>query len=247
MIAADNIAKTYGGRVALAPTTMTFAAGQTTVLIGPSGCGKTTLLRILLGLTPPDSGRVRFDDAVLGGTTMREIRHRVGYIIQDGGLFPHLTARANAALLARHLGKSGDWIDARMGELARLARLPGDALERYPQQLSGGQRQRVALIRALMLDPPYLLLDEPLGALDPMTRHALQRDLKEIFATMGKTVLLVTHDLHEAAFFAGEIILMREGVMVQRGPLEELLEHPAQPFVTEYIRAQRADPRLALQ
>jgi osmoprotectant transport system ATP-binding protein len=247
MIAAGNIAKSYAGRVALAATTINFAAGQTTVLIGPSGCGKTTLLRILLGLTSSDSGRVSFDNTVLGGSTMRAIRHRVGYIIQDGGLFPHLTARGNAALLARHLGKSEDWIHARIGELARLAQLPGDALDRYPQQLSGGQRQRVALIRALMLDPPYLLLDEPLGALDPMTRHALQRDLKEIFATLGKTVLLVTHDLHEAAFFAGEIILMREGVMVQRGSLEALLDHPAHPFVTEFIRAQRADPRLALQ
>ncbi|MFN0317323.1 MAG: ATP-binding cassette domain-containing protein [Burkholderiales bacterium] len=247
MIAADNIAKSYGGRVALAPTTITFAAKQTTVLIGPSGCGKTTLLRILLGLTPPDSGRLSFDESVLGGTTMREIRHRVGYIIQDGGLFPHLTARGNVALLARHLGKPNDWIGARIAELTRLARLPEDVLERYPQQLSGGQRQRVALIRALMLDPPYLLLDEPLGALDPMTRHALQRDLKDIFAALDKTVLLVTHDLHEAAFFAGEIVLMREGAIVQRGPLEELLDHPAQPFVTEYIRAQRADPRLALQ
>ncbi len=244
MIAVDNVTKSYGGHVALAPTTMTFATGLTTVLIGPSGCGKTTLLRILLGLTPPDSGRVSFDASILSTGTLREIRHRVGYIIQDGGLFPHLTARANATLLARHLGKPDDWIGHRIGELSQLAQLSEDTLDRYPQQISGGQRQRVALIRALMLDPPYLLLDEPLGALDPMTRYALQRDLKNIFATLHKTVVLVTHDLHEAAFFAGEIALMRDGVILQRGQLEEFLDCPAEPFVSEFIGAQRADPRL---
>jgi osmoprotectant transport system ATP-binding protein len=147
--------------------------------------------------------------------------------------------------MARFLGWPSDRVESRCRELADLARIPVDALARYPKDLSGGQRQRVAVMRALMLDPPVLLMDEPLGALDPMTRHALQTDLKEIFARLGKTVVLVTHDMHEAAHFAHEIVLMREGRIVQRGTVDDLLARPAEPFVTEFIRAQRADARLA--
>ena len=130
-------------------------------------------------------------------------------------------------------------IEERITELAKLVRIPADALGRYPQQLSGGQRQRVGIMRALMLDPPLLLLDEPLGALDPVTRYELQAELKSIFESLGKTVVLVTHDMGEAAYFGDEIIMMREGRVVQRGTLAEMRDNPAEPYVIDFIRAQR--------
>lgn len=245
MLSIDRLAKTIHGQPVLHPTTLAFQPGRTTVVVGPSGCGKTTLLRLLLGLTLPDSGTVTLDNVQLSAKNAETLRHRVGYVIQDGGLFPHLTARDNVTLLARFLGKRAADTQRRLRELAELAQIPLDMLERYPKNLSGGQRQRVALMRALMLDPPVLLMDEPLGALDPMIRFGLQHDLRAIFARLSKTVVLVTHDMHEAAYFAQEIVLMREGRVLQRGSLDDLLEHPAEPFVTEFIRAQRADPRLA--
>lgn len=245
MISLDGVAKAFGRVPALAAATLSFAPGRTTVVIGPSGCGKTTLLRLILGLTPPDTGRVTLDGQVLTQANAAQLRHHVGYVIQDGGLFPHLTAQRNVTLLARFLGRSQEEVDRRTAQLAELVRIAPAVLARYPRELSGGQRQRVALMRALMLDPPALLMDEPLGALDPMTRHALQTDLKRIFGELRKTVVLVTHDMHEAAHFADEIVLMCEGRVVQAGTLDDLLLRPAAPFVTEFIRAQRADARLA--
>jgi osmoprotectant transport system ATP-binding protein len=166
----------------------------------------------------------------------------MGYVVQDGGLFPHLTAAGNAALLARWLGKSATWIVNRTHELADLTHFPLDGLDRFPAQLSGGQRQRVGLVRALMLDPAVLLLDEPLGALDPLVRADLQDDLREIFRRLGKTVVLVTHDLAEAAHFADDVILLRDGRIVQRGPFDDLLRRPADDFVVRFIQAQRVIP-----
>ena len=241
----QDLSKSFGGRLALVPTSLDFAAGRTTVLLGPSGCGKTTLLKLMLGLVAADAGTVRFHGEPVVAARVDALRHRIGYVIQEGGLFPHLSARDNVALMARYLGREAAWIRRRMAELAGLTHLPVDLLARFPAQLSGGQRQRVALMRALMLDPEVLLLDEPLGALDPMTRHRLQHDLKAIFTNLARTVVLVTHDMHEAAWFADEIVLMREGRVVQRGSLDDLLQRPAEAFVTEFIRAQRADPRLA--
>jgi osmoprotectant transport system ATP-binding protein len=245
VISVDSISKSFGSVAALAPTTLNFAPGRTTVVIGPSGCGKTTLLRLMLGLLVPDSGTVLLDGETLTPDNAQALRHRIGYVIQEGGLFPHLSAETNVTLMARFLRRPEQEVRRRCVELADLARIPAEVLVRYPRNLSGGQRQRVALIRALMLDPPVLLMDEPLGALDPMTRFGLQSDLKDIFARLVKTVVLVTHDMHEAAHFADEIVLMREGRVVQRGTLDDLLARPAEPFVTEFIRAQRADRRLA--
>lgn len=239
-----DLSKSFDGRLALAPTSLDFAPGRITVLVGPSGCGKTTLLKLMLGLVVPDTGTVRFRGEPVVASRAAALRHRIGYVIQEGGLFPHLSARDNVALMARYLGREVAWIQRRLIELAELVHLPADLLACYPAQLSGGQRQRVALMRALMLDPEVLLLDEPLGALDPMTRHRLQLDLRSIFISLGRTVVLVTHDMHEAAWFANEIVLMRAGRVVQRGALDDLLQRPADAFVTEFIRAQRADPRL---
>jgi osmoprotectant transport system ATP-binding protein len=234
-----NVSKTFGRQEALLPTDLTVPPGRTTVLIGPSGCGKSTLLRLLVGLTAPDAGAVLFEGTPVTPATALGLRRRLGYVIQDGGLFPHLTARGNVTLMARYLGWDRPRTEARLAELAALTRFPAEGLGRYPVQLSGGQRQRVGLMRALMLDPHALLLDEPLGALDPLIRSDLQDDLRRIFKTLGKTVVLVTHDLGEAAFFADRIVLMRAGRVVQQGTLDELWRSPVDPFVREFIQAQR--------
>jgi len=240
MITVENVSKTYGGQTALAPTSLTLTPGKTTVLIGPSGCGKSTLLRLMVGLIAPDTGQVVIGDTPLTPQNVQGRRHEIGYVIQDGGLFPHLTAGRNVSLLARFLGKTSGEIEKRMDELAGLVQLPRESLSRYPSGLSGGQRQRIGLMRALMLDPPLLLFDEPLGALDPITRSELQEQLKAIFARLNKTVVLVTHDMGEAAYFGDAIVLMRAGQIVQAGTLEDLLQRPSEKYVTDFIRAQRS-------
>ncbi len=238
----EQASKHYGQVAALDRIDLEFGAGCTTALIGSSGSGKSTILRLLLGLEWPDAGGVRVDGHVLERANLFALRRRVGYVIQEGGLFPHLTTLGNLALLPRHLG----WSDARIREraeaLATLTHLPADALRRYPAELSGGQRQRVALMRGLMADPDALLLDEPLGALDPIVRHELQDELKQIFSRLGKTVILVTHDLAEAAWFADRLVLLSHGTVVQDGSFAELRDHPATDFVRQFVQAQRRLP-----
>jgi osmoprotectant transport system ATP-binding protein len=234
-----DVGKRYGEHVALQPTSLSVARGKTTVLIGPSGCGKSTLLRLIIGLVEPDSGSIEFDGALIGPDNIDNVRRRTGYVIQEGGLFPHLTARNNATLMARYLGRKNEVTKQRLSELCQLTRLSESLVDRYPLELSGGQRQRVSLMRALMLSPELLLLDEPLGALDPLVRASLQKDLKEIFAGLKQTALLVTHDLAEAAYLGDEIVLMNEGRIVQQGSIADLREGPADPFVSEFINAQR--------
>ena len=170
MFSLKNVSKSFGNVQVLKPTTVQFRTGESTVLIGPSGCGKSTLLRILVGLIAPDSGTIEFDGTQLTTKNIENLRLRMGYVIQDGGLFPHLTARQNVGLLASHLGWAKDKVRSRVDELAELTRLSVVALDRYPAQLSGGQRQRIGIMRALVLDPTVILLDEPMGALDPMVR-----------------------------------------------------------------------------
>jgi osmoprotectant transport system ATP-binding protein len=240
MFTLRGVRKSFGTVPALGPLDLEIAPGRTTVVIGPSGCGKSTLLRLMIGLLTPDAGTVRFADRPLTPDSAQALRRRMGYVIQEGGLFPHLSAAANVSLMARWLGWDRLRCEARMAELARLAHLPADALARHPQALSGGQRQRVALMRALMLDPEVLLLDEPLGALDPMIRFDLQAELRDIFRALRKTVVMVTHDLGEAAHFADHAVLLREGSIVQQGPLGDLVDRPADPFVERFVTAQRA-------
>jgi osmoprotectant transport system ATP-binding protein len=239
MFALDRVTRGFAGVPLFDSLDLTIEAGRTTVLIGPSGCGKSTLVRLLLGLLWPESGEVRFDGQALMRATVRALRRRMGYVIQGGGLFPHLTARGNAALMARHLGWERTRIDDRVTELTALTRFPADALDRYPAQLSGGQRQRVALMRGLMLDPDVLLLDEPFAALDPMVRHRLQSELREVFRTLGRTVVMVTHDLGEAAFLGDDIVLLDAGRVVQRGSAHDLVERPAGAFGEAFVSAQR--------
>jgi osmoprotectant transport system ATP-binding protein len=240
MLSLTGISKRYAGVAALDDVSLDIQRGGTTVLIGPSGCGKSTLLRILIGLVRPDAGHVTFDGARLTAANALQIRRRVGYVVQDGGLFPHLTARQNIILMAKYLGWPAARIDARVTELAALTHFPVDGLDRYAGELSGGQNQRVSLMRALMLKPEVLLLDEPLGALDPMIRFDLQTELREIFTTLAQTVVMVTHDLAEATFIGHRIVLMRDGRIVQHGNLDTMLRKPADEFVTRFIRAQRS-------
>jgi len=240
MLELINVSKKFGQTQVVEPTDLVVQPGRTTVLIGPSGCGKSTLLRLMIGLIETDTGSVRFEGAELSPANAMVLRRRMGYVLQDGGLFPHLTARENVSLMARYLGEdSRQELEGRVVEMAELTRFPREALDRYPTQLSGGQRQRVGIMRALMLDPRVVLLDEPMGALDPLIRFDLQEDLRRIFQTLGKTVVLVTHDMAEAGFFGDEVALLGEGRIVQRGALEELLRSPADPFVERFINAQR--------
>lgn len=238
MIVLEGVNKSFANTLVIRNLDLRIARGEAVALVGPSGCGKSTVLRLILGLTRPDAGSVRFAGVPLEAQSMLEVRRRTGYVIQDGGLFPHLTARGNATLMARELGWSEARCEARVATLGTLTHFPPDALDRLPTELSGGQRQRVALMRALMLDPDVLLLDEPLGALDPLIRFDLQRDLREVVRRLGKTVVLVTHDLAEAAFLGDRLVLLRAGEVVQQGLLSELIARPADTFVARFVAAQ---------
>ncbi len=230
--------KRFGPGAQVGPIDLAVAAGRTLALIGPSGAGKSTVLRLMLGLLRPDAGEVRLSGRPLDADD-DALRRRYGYVVQGGGLFPHLTAGENAALVARHLRWPRPRIAARLEELSALARLPGDVWGRLPAELSSGQAQRVSLVRALFLDPELLLLDEPLAALDPITRADLQGDLRDAFQDLKKTVVIVTHDLAEAAFFADRLALLRDGRIVQAGALAALRDAPADPYVTRFLEAQR--------
>ena len=219
MIELEHVSHAYPHATALEDVSLRDAAGETVALIGPSGCGKSTLLKAVIGLVAPSRGRVSIEGVELQPGNALELRRRVGYVIQSGGLFPHLSAVDNITLAARYLRR--------------------EVLQRFPTNLSGGQSQRVGLMRALMLDPAVLLLDEPLGALDPMVRHGLQEELRALFERLRKTVVLVTHDMAEAAFFAQRLVLMRAGRIVQEGSYRDLATAPAQEFVSEFVRAQR--------
>ena len=239
-----GVSKHFGKETAVSQVDLELERAQITVLIGPSGCGKSTILRLIVGLVTADEGKMYFDSAAISPDTITSIRRRVGYVIQDGGLFPHLTAYGNVALQARLLDKSPEEVKARIAELCALTRFPETLLERYPVELSGGQRQRVSLMRALMLSPELLLLDEPFAALDPLVRANLQRDVKAICARLRQTVLLVTHDLTEAAKLGSHIVLMQSGHIVQSGTFDELRDHPAAPFVSEFFNAQLSGIRM---
>lgn len=239
-----DVTKRFESATALSSISLKFEPGKTTILIGPSGCGKSTILRLIIGLVQPTSGEARFEGQMITPESILELRRRMGYVIQEGGLFPHLTARDNVLLLARHLRIPEEEMKARLVELCGLTRLPEAVLSRFPMELSGGQRQRVSLIRALMLRPELLLLDEPLAALDPIVRATLQTELKAIFRHLHQTVIFVTHELSEAAWLGDEIVLLREGQVVQVGTFEALRDHPGEAFVSEFINAQR---RLVVQ
>jgi osmoprotectant transport system ATP-binding protein len=238
-LALEGVRKSFEGRDVLSPTTFTVADGERVALIGPSGSGKSTLLRMIIGLVVPDAGRVRVGELVVTPATFREARARVGWMPQDGGLFPHLTAAENVTLVARLRGQAAARNAERLAELADLVRVSSALLARHPRRLSGGERQRVALMRALFLEPEVVLLDEPLGALDPLVRARLQDDLRAVFDALKKTVVFVTHDLAEAALLAQSMAVVYGGTIVQRATMRELRDAPAHPFVEQLLGAQR--------
>jgi osmoprotectant transport system ATP-binding protein len=236
MITLRHASKRLGGRIVVDDVSLSVGAGATHVLLGSSGSGKSTILRMILGLLRPDAGEVIVETGD---------GRRIGYVVQEGALYPHLTVGRNVALAARAAGWEAAREQARLDELAEIAGLERALLARYPDELSGGQRQRVSLMRALMLDPPILLLDEPLGALDPITRAELQAQLVRIFAELRKTVVLVTHDVREAFVFGAAITLLSEGRVVQQGTFADLARRPASPFVADFLRAQAPPPDMA--
>ena len=245
MLTLQNIYKTFEGKPVLTDVNLNVPKGATHALIGSSGSGKTTLLRITLGLIPFDKGYVKINDHALLSFTPVEWADRIGYVPQDGGLFPHISGFENVSLIAKLRGWNKQKIESRVEELRKLVGLEAQLLAQFPFELSGGQQQRVAIMRAAMMDPQVMLLDEPMAALDPLIRRSLQQELKSIFQSLGKTVLLVTHDLGEAVCLAERITLLHEGKIMQTGTYRDLLKKPADPFVTAFINAQRTLPEAA--
>ena len=237
-----NITKRFGSKTALENVSLNLESGETHVLLGLSGSGKTTLIRIVIGLLAADSGDLLINGKLAkleGRNTPSQWSREIGYVPQEGGLFPHLTCLKNITLVAELSGWDAKKIKDRVDQLIELVSLESGVLDRYPAQLSGGQRQRVALVRAAFLDPALLILDEPLGALDPLIRIEVQNELKQIFQGLGKSALMVTHDIDEARFFADKLSLMRDGKIVQTGSFDQFLANPAEEFVTRFIRSQR--------
>jgi osmoprotectant transport system ATP-binding protein len=246
LIEIRDVSKTYpgSGGEGVFGLNLNVAAGEFLVLIGPSGSGKTTTLNMVNRLVEPDGGAIRIEGRDIGGTDPVQLRRGIGYVFQEAGLFPHMTVTENVAITPLLLGWNEEVIEARVGELLTLVRLdPVAFCERRTQGLSGGQRQRVALARALAARPPILLLDEPFGALDPVTREAVAADVRDIHQNLGLTTLMVTHDMTEALLLADRIAVMRKGRLVQTGTPHELANHPADDFVSQLIETPRRRAR----
>jgi len=246
----DRVTKRYAGRetAALQELTLEIPAGTFCVLVGPSGGGKTTALKLVNRLIPFDEGDIRIDGRSITELPAVELRRGIGYVIQQAGLFPHMTVGENIETVPRLLGWERERRRARTGELLALVGLEATDAKRYPAQLSGGQRQRVGLARALAADPPLLLMDEPFGALDPITRHRLQLEVRRLHREVTKTVIFVTHDVDEAILMGDRIAILREGgVLAQYDTPDAVLARPADDFVARFIGEDRALRRLALR
>ena len=232
---------TAQGRVLLNNVTAAVAKGATTAVLGRSGCGKTTLLRTVNRMLDATSGTVLVQGKPVVESDVVELRRGIGYVVQETGLFPHFKIERNVGIVLELLGRPKREIAERARELMKLVGLDAESFAgRYPHQLSGGQRQRVGLARALAADPPVLLMDEPFGALDPLTRREMQEMLRELLATLHKTVLLVTHDLDEATYLASRIVLIEEGRIAADLDSREFLDSKT-PAVTTYVKAFRRD------
>jgi len=246
----DGVTKRYAGRdvAAVSDLSLEIPAGTFCVLVGPSGGGKTTALKMVNRLIPFDEGEIRIDGRSIRELPVVELRRGIGYVIQQVGLFPHMTVADNVATVPRLVGWSKTRIRERVGELLDLVGLEAEYADRYPAELSGGQRQRVGLARALAADPPLLLMDEPFGALDPITRNRLQHELRRLHRDVGKTIIFVTHDIDEAILMGDRIAILREGgVLAQYDTPDAILAHPADDFVAQFIGEDRALRRLALR
>jgi osmoprotectant transport system ATP-binding protein len=246
----DHVTKRYEGRdqAAVNDLSLTIPAGEICVLVGPSGAGKTTAMKMVNRLIEYDDGDIRIDGTSVRDHDVTELRRGIGYVIQQIGLFPHMTIAQNVATVPRLLGWPKARIKERTGELLDLVGLEPEYGERYPAQLSGGQRQRVGLARALAVDPPLMLMDEPFGALDPITRDRLQLEFLRLHEEVRRTVIFVTHDIDEAIKLGDRIAILREGgVLAQYDTPDRILAHPADEFVTRFVGADRGLKRLALR
>ena len=248
MITLENITKIYQGDVrAVNDVSFTVPEGDVCILVGPSGCGKTTLLKMINRLIPPTSGRIYVAGRDTSEVNTDELRRSIGYAIQDIGLFPHLTVAANIAVVPSLKKYPKEKTRRRVDELLELVGLnPDEFRHKYPRQLSGGQQQRVGVARALGADPPILLMDEPFGAIDPITRSRLQDEFLKIQEKLKKTIVFVTHDIDEALKMGDRIALLKEGELVQYDTPQELLAHPRNRFVRDFIGADSSIKRLAL-
>jgi osmoprotectant transport system ATP-binding protein len=246
----DHVTKRYPGReeAAVADLSLTIPAGDICILVGPSGAGKTTAMKMVNRLIEYDEGDIRIDGTSVRDQDVTELRRGIGYVIQQVGLFPHLTVAENVATVPRLLGWSRERQRTRSSELLELVGLEPEYAKRYPSQLSGGPRQRVGLARALAADPPLMQMDEPFGALDPITRDRLQLELLRLHREVQKTIIFVTHDIDEAIKLGDRIAIMRQGgALAQYDTPDHLLAHPVDDFVARFVGADRGLKRLALR
>ena len=240
MIEVKNLCKSFLGQPAVSDISFKIDEGKTLVLLGTSGCGKTTTLKMINRLIKPDSGVIRINGNETLNQEIVALRRSIGYVIQETGLFPHYTVEENIALVPGLLKWDSDKIHARIAELINLLRIPEDQfLTKYPHELSGGQKQRVGIARALAADPPIILMDEPFGALDPITRVRIRKEIKALFSILNKTVLMVTHDIPEAMVMADTVCLMDNGKVVQQGTPKDLIFNPENEFVKEFMKEDR--------
>jgi osmoprotectant transport system ATP-binding protein len=246
MISFQNVSKQYGGRPAVDDVTFDVPAGEICVLLGPSGCGKTTLLRMVNRLIPKTSGRILVNGEDIDAVDPVQLRRRIGYVIQQIGLFPNMTVEENISVVPELLGWSRTRSRTRAAELLELLALDPAILSRYPPELSGGQQQRVGVARALAADPPVLLMDEPFGAIDPVNRAIIQDEFLALQRRLCKTVIFVSHDIDEALRLGSRIAILREGELVQYDPPAVLLAQPADPFVTSFVGNDRVLRHLRL-
>src|SRR5712692_3747894 len=242
-----HVSKQFGPQGAVVDLSLLVPAGDICVLVGPSGCGKTTSLKMVNRLVEPSTGQVLIDGQDVMSVEVTALRRRIGYVIQQTGLFPHQTVADNIATVPRLLGWPNQRIRARVEELLDLIGLdPARVRDRYPAQLSGGERQRVGVARAMAAEPPVMLMDEPFAAVDPIVRERLQNEFLQLQRTQGITVIFVTHDIDEAIKLGDRIAIMRAGKLVQFAPPGELLAHPADDFVARFVGSDRGLKRLAL-
>ncbi|MDY7432712.1 choline ABC transporter ATP-binding protein OpuBA [Bacillus sp. V26] len=240
MLTLKNVSKTYkGGKKAVNSVNLEIEKGEFICFIGPSGCGKTTTMKMINRLIEPSAGQIFIDGENIMEQDPVELRRKIGYVIQQIGLFPHMTIQQNISLVPKLLKWPEQQRKERARELLKLVDMGPEYLDRYPHELSGGQQQRIGVLRALAAEPPLILMDEPFGALDPITRDSLQEEFKKLQKTLHKTIVFVTHDMDEAIKLADRIVILKGGEIVQIGTPDDILRNPANEFVEEFIGKER--------